>query len=365
MIDRRLITNFDWTLLGITLILTFLGVLNLYSASYRFDSGSSTAVFIKQVYYVLMGLSSILLILQIDYKNFERYAYWIYAFSIILLIAVIIAGKTGGGAKRWIGIGRFSYQPSELVKLSLILALAKYFHNRNNIGGYYLRDLFVPFMMVAIPALLIMKQPDLGTALILLSLFGTMILFVNVRPSSLVLAGTSFLAGVPLLWHFMKDYQKKRLMTFLSPEDDPLGSGYHIIQSKIAVGSGKVLGKGFMLGTQSKLQFLPEHHTDFIFSVLAEEWGFVGSMVVILGFLFLILWGVSIAKECKERFETLLSFGIVVMLSWHFLINIGMVAGLLPVVGVPLPFFSYGGSFIITIMVGIGLLLNIRMRRFQ
>lgn len=363
MIDRRLITNFDWTLLGSTLLLTFLGVLNLYSASYSFGSG--TPVFMKQVYFILMGLAGVLVILRIDYKKLERYAYWIYGFSVLLLVAVLVVGKTGGGARRWIGIGGFTYQPSELMKLSLILALAKYFHNRSNIRGFYLRDLGVPLLLAGIPALLIMKQPDLGTALILLSLFGTMVLFARVRLASLLISGISAAAAAPVLWHFMKDYQKKRLMTFLNPEVDALGSGYHIIQSKIAVGSGKILGKGFLSGTQSQLQFLPEHHTDFIFSVLAEEWGFLGSMVVILSFLFLILWGVSISKECKDKFGTFLSFGIVAMISWHFLINIGMVVGLLPVVGVPLPFFSYGGSFIITILMGIGLLLNIRMRRFM
>ncbi len=364
MIDRRLITNFDWTLLGSTLLLTSLGVLNLYSASYSFSSGS-TPVFLKQVYYILMGLAAILVILQIDYKKLERYAYWIYGFSVLLLVAVLVVGKTGGGARRWIGIGGLTYQPSELMKLSLILALAKYFHNRNNIGGYQLRELGIPFLLVGVPTILIMKQPDLGTALILLSLFVTVVLFARVRLKSLIIAGTLAAGSAPVLWHFMKDYQKKRLMTFLNPEFDALGSGYHIIQSKIAVGSGKVLGKGFLSGTQSQLQFLPEHHTDFIFSVLAEEWGFMGSMVVVLSFLFLILWGASIAKECKDKFGTLLSFGIVAMIAWHFLINIGMVVGLLPVVGVPLPFFSYGGSFVITIMMGIGLLLNIRMRRFM
>lgn len=364
MIDRRLITNFDWTLLGITLVLISLGVINLYSASYSYASGTMS-VFLKQVYYFLIGLAGIFIILQIDCKKIERYAYWLYAFSILLLIAVLVIGKTGGGAKRWIGIGGFTYQPSELMKLSLILAMAKYFHNSHITGGYYLRDLVVPFIMVGVPAFLIMKQPDLGTALILLSIFGAMVLFARIRLSSLFIAGATGIAGIPLLWHFMKDYQKKRLMTFLNPELDPLGSGYHIIQSKIAVGSGKIFGKGFLSGTQSQLQFLPEHHTDFIFSVLAEEWGFVGSMLVVLSFLFLILWGATIAKECKGRFETLLSFGVIAMIAWHFLINIGMVVGLLPVVGVPLPFFSYGGSFVLTIMAGIGLLLNIRMRRFM
>lgn len=364
MIDRRLITNFDWTLLSATLLLTALGILNLYSASHSFSSGQ-TPVYIKQMYYILMGLTGIVIILQIDYRSLERYAYWIFAFSILLLIAVLLVGKTGGGAKRWISIMGFTYQPSELMKLTLILAMAKYFSNRSKIGGYYLRDLIIPFIIVGVPCLLIMKQPDLGTAMILLSIFCSIILFVGVRLPSLLIAASTLAAGVPILWHFMKEYQKMRLMTFLNPEADPLGTGYHIIQSKIAVGSGKIFGRGLMSGTQSQLQFLPEHHTDFIFSVLAEEWGFIGSMVVIMGFLFLILWGVSISKECKDRFGTILSFGVVAMISWHFLINIGMVVGLMPVVGVPLPFFSYGGSFILTILIGIGLLLNIRMRRFM
>lgn len=363
MIDRRLITNFDWTLLGATLLLTALGVLNLYSASYSVGS-SGTSVYMKQIYYILLGLFTILIILQIDYKNIERYAYWIYAFSILLLIAVLVVGKSGGGAKRWIGVAGFTYQPSELMKISLILAMAKYFHNKNQVGGYYLKDLIVPFIMAGIPALLIMKQPDLGTALILLSIFGSIILFVGLRFKSLLIGVSSILAGVPLAWHFMKDYQKMRLLTFLDPEADPLGTGYHIIQSKIAVGSGKIFGRGLLSGTQSQLQFLPEHHTDFIFSVLAEEWGFIGSIVVILAFLFFILWGINISKECKSRFGTILSFGVMAMISWHFLINIGMVVGLMPVVGVPLPFFSYGGSFILTILMGVGILLSIRMRRF-
>lgn len=363
MIDRRTISNFDWPLLGITLLFSLLGILNLYSASYSFSAGK-TPVYIKQIYYILMGLAGIVIILQIDYKKLERYAYWIYAFSILLLVAVFMIGKTGGGARRWIGVMGFTYQPSELVKLTLILAMAKYFYNKSKIGGYYLRDLIVPCIMVGVPCVLIMKQPDLGTALILLSIFCSIILFVGVRLPSLLIAASSLIAGVPILWHFMKEYQKMRLLTFLNPEEDPLGTGYHIIQSKIAVGSGKIFGRGLLSGTQSQLQFLPEHHTDFIFSVLAEEWGFIGSMFVIIGFLFLILWGISIAKECKDRFGTILSFGVVAMISWHFLINIGMVIGLMPVVGVPLPFFSYGGSFIITILLGIGILLNIRMRRF-
>ncbi|MBI4746302.1 MAG: rod shape-determining protein RodA [Deltaproteobacteria bacterium] len=363
MIDRRLISNFDWALLGITLFFSILGIINLYSASYSFSAGR-TPVYMKHIYYILMGLAGIVIVLQIDYKNLERYAYWIYAFSVLLLVAVLLVGKTGGGARRWIGIMGGTYQPSELMKLALILALSKYFYNRNKVGGYYLRELIVPFMMVGVPSLLIMKQPDLGTALILLSIFGSIILFAGVRLPSLLIAGSSLIAGAPILWRFMKDYQKMRLMTFLNPEADPLGSGYHIIQSKIAVGSGKIFGRGLLSGTQSQLQFLPEHHTDFIFSVLAEEWGFIGSMIVIMGFLFLVLWGVSIAKECKDRFGTILSFGVIAMISWHFLINIGMVVGLMPVVGVPLPFFSYGGSFLITILLGIGILLNIRMRRF-
>ena len=211
---------------------------------------------------------------------------------------------------------------------------------------------------------LILKQPDLGTAIILFLVFFSILLFVRVRWSSLlilVLAGASTL---PLLWHFLKEYQKKRIIAFFNPDLDPLGAGYHLIQSKIALGSGGIIGKGFMNGTQSKLGFLPEQQTDFIFSALGEEWGLIGALIVVGLYLALILWGLRIAVESKDRFGAILAFGVVAMLFWHIFINIGMALGMLPVVGIPLPLLSYGGSFLVSTLVGIGILLNVSMRRY-
>jgi rod shape determining protein RodA len=211
---------------------------------------------------------------------------------------------------------------------------------------------------------LILKQPDLGTAIILFLILLSILLFVKIRWSSLLILGLTGASILPLLWGFLKEYQKKRIYTFFDPNLDPLGSGYHIIQSKIAVGSGGIFGKGFMKGTQCKLGFLPEQQTDFIFSVLAEEWGLVGSLLVISLYLILILWGLRIAVTAKDRFGAILAFGVVAMLFWHVFINVGMVVGMMPVVGIPLPLLSYGGSFMVSTLMGVGLLLNVSMRRY-
>jgi rod shape determining protein RodA len=261
-------------------------------------------------------------------------------------------------------MGPISFQPSEFVKISLILALAKFFHRPPSREGYSLRTLAFPFLLLVLPMVLILKQPDLGTAIILFLVFFSVLLFVKIRWSSLL---ALFVVGgsiLPLVWRFLKEYQKMRIVTFFNPDLDPLGSGYHLIQSKIAVGSGGIMGKGFMKGTQSKLGFLPEQQTDFIFSVLGEEWGLIGSLIVVLLYFGLILWGLRIAIQAKDRFGAILSFGVVAMLFWHTFINIGMVLGLMPVVGIPLPLLSYGGSFLVSTLIGMGLLFNVSMRRY-
>jgi rod shape determining protein RodA len=227
-----------------------------------------------------------------------------------------------------------------------------------------LKTLLVPFLLLFVPMALILKQPDLGTAIILFLVFFSILFFVKVRWSTLltlVLVGAS---ALPLLWNFLKEYQKKRIITFFNPDLDPLGAGYHLIQSKIALGSGGIIGKGFMKGTQSKLGFLPEQQTDFIFSALGEEWGLIGTLMVVGLYLALILWGLHIAVESKDRFGAILAFGVVAMLFWHIFINIGMVLGMMPVVGIPLPLLSYGGSFLVSTLVGIGILLNVSMGRY-
>ncbi|HEY5974711.1 MAG TPA: rod shape-determining protein RodA, partial [Geobacteraceae bacterium] len=233
-------------------------------------------------------------------------------------------------------------------------------------GGLRIRDLGLPMLILGVPALLIMKQPDLGTAIMVIMVVGAVLVYVGIRWSTIAYLA---LAAVPLVWtawhFFLREYQKNRILNFLDPERDPLKSGYHIIQSKIAVGSGGLAGKGYLQGTQSQLRFLPEQHTDFAFSVFAEEWGFVGCLVVVALYLVLVLWGLQVANRCSDRFGSLLAVGITAMLFWHIVINMGMVIGLFPVVGVPLPFFSYGGTSMVTSMIGVGILLNISMRRFM
>jgi len=363
MIDRRLFTHFDWVLVGIALTIASIGILNLYSATCNVEI-SGTPLYLKQILWLLIGLAVMVVIAFIEYRFYSDFAYIIYTSAFFLLLAVMGYGIITSGAQRWIRIGVFSFQPSEFVKISLIMALAKFFHRPPNREGYTLRNLLIPFLFVFLPIILILKQPDLGTAIILLLIFVSVLLFVKIRWSSLLTIGLAGAGIVPLLWRFLKGYQKRRIITFFNPDLDPLGAGYHLIQSKIAVGSGGIIGKGFMKGTQCKLGFLPEQQTDFIFSALGEEWGLIGSLIVVGLYLALILWGVRIAVQAKDRFAAVLSFGVVAMLFWHAFINIGMVLGMMPVVGIPLPLLSYGGSFLFSTLIGIGLLLNVSMRRY-
>jgi len=365
MIDRRLFTNFDWTLYGLVILISAIGVINIYSASasYRLIG---TPFFIKQIYWIVAGLFLAVAVCSIDYHILEDTAYWIYGALLALLIIVLFAGRTSMGATRWLHLGLINIQPSEPMKIVIIAVFARYFTNRPVFQGIRIRDLAYPLLLLGGPVMLIMKQPDLGTAILVVLIVSTMMLYVGVRWTTIV---SIFLTALPMLylgWHyFLREYQKNRILNFINPERDPLGSGYHIIQSKIAVGSGGVIGKGFLHGTQSHLRFLPEQHTDFAFSVFAEEWGFIGCLVILVLYLFLILWGLHIADRCNDRFGSLLAVGVTAMLFWHLLINMGMVIGLFPVVGVPLPFFSYGGTSMITSMVGVSILLNISMRRFM
>jgi rod shape determining protein RodA len=365
MFDRRLFTNFDWTLLAVVLLITAFGVINIYSASASYRE-VGTPYFLKQIYWIVAGAGLCLTVCSLDYHMLEDFAYWLYGAVLVLLILVLVIGKAAMGATRWIHLGPISIQPSEPMKIVIIMTFARFFSRYPVFKGLTLKDLVYPLMLLGAPALLIMKQPDLGTAILVTLIAGTMLLFVGVRWSALA---TIFAAALPLVyvaWRFvLHDYQKDRIYNFLNPDLDPQGSGYHIIQSKIAVGSGATFGKGFMHGTQSQLRFLPEQHTDFAFSVFGEEWGFAGCLLMLALYLFLILWGLGIAKRCNDRFGSLLAVGVCAMLFWHIIINMGMVIGLFPVVGVPLPFFSYGGTSMVTSMIGVGILLNISMRRFM
>lgn len=365
MIDRRLFTNFDWGLLFLVLLIAGIGVLNIASAAASY-SLAETSYPVRQIYWVSIGLFLVVLVCSIDYHLFEDVAFWMYGMVAVLLLAVLVMGKSTMGATRWLQLGFISFQPSELMKIVIIMVYARYFNNITVSGGMTVKDLLYPFLILGVPALMIMKQPDLGTAILVVLIAFSMILYVGIRIRSVVLLLLSAIPAVLLGWQFyLRDYQKLRILNFLSPERDPLGSGYHIIQSKIAVGSGGLTGKGFLQGTQTQLRFLPEQHTDFAFSVFSEEWGFAGCFLVLLLYLFLILWGLNIARRCNDHFGSLMAVGVTAMLFWHIIINIGMVIGLFPVVGVPLPLFSYGGTSMITSMIGLGILLNIRMRRFM
>ncbi len=362
-IDRRLFIHFDWTLLGIVLVIASIGILNLYSATAKMEM-SGTPLYLKQIFWLLIGLTVMVIVAFAEYRFYSDFAYIVYSVALFLLIVVLVYGIITSGAQRWVKIGFLSVQPSEFVKIALILALAKFFHRPPDRKGYALKQLALPFLLLLLPMAMILKQPDLGTAIILLLVFFSILIFVKIRWSSLLIIGLSGAAGVPLLWKLLKEYQRLRIKTFFNPDLDPLGAGYHIIQSKIAVGSGGLIGKGFMKGTQSKLGFLPEQQTDFIFSALGEEWGLIGSLFVVGLYMALILWGIRIAVQAKDRFSAILAFGVVAMLFWHVFINIGMVLGMMPVVGIPLPLLSYGGSFIISTLIGVGLLLNVSMRRY-
>jgi rod shape determining protein RodA len=350
-----------------------IGCAAVYSATYT--SRGPSPLFTKQLAWIALGLCVMFLALIPDYHTIGRFAYVLYALSILFLLLVMFFGKTGMGAQRWLAIGPFAFQPSELAKLSVTLALARYFAEDPKQGGYELRDLAVPGLMILIPLLLVLKQPDLGTALMLLFTSSLIIMLAGIRLRSVMIV---FLLGVVLaslvfavppvrnkIWGSLKPYQQNRIKAFIDPGSDPLGSGYHANQSKIAVGSGQIAGKGYRRGTQSQMAFLPERHTDFIFAVIAEETGLVGASAVIFLYLVLLLLGVDTAKNAKDRLGMLMAGGIVSMISLYVFINIGMAVGVVPVVGVPLPLVSYGGTSVITTFLALGFLLNIQSRRFM
>jgi rod shape determining protein RodA len=365
MIDRRLFTNIDWMLVGLVVVISMLGIINIYSATAPYKLVGAS-YYVKQFYWMCFGIGIALVVCSVDYHILEDFSYWLYLVLIGLLVAVLLVGRSSMGATRWLHLGFFNIQPSELMKIVIIATFARFFSNFHAPGGMTVRDLLFPLGILAVPALLIMKQPDLGTATLVVLIALSKTFYVGLRWTTIV---SFVLVTIPVCWlawsHFLRPYQKNRILDFLNPERSRLGSGYHIIQSKIAVGSGGLFGKGYIKGTQSQLRFLPEQHTDFAFSVFAEEWGFIGALVLVILYLSLVLWGLNIARRCNDRFGSLLAMGVTAMLFWHIVINMGMVIGMFPVVGVPMPFFSYGGTSMITSMVGIGILQNISMRRFM
>jgi rod shape determining protein RodA len=357
--DKRFWKNFDWLFAATLLVILCMGFLNIYSAS----NAAGSPFHWKQLVWYMLGTLTAIFMLSFDYRQLSKWAPFLYVILCILLLAVLIVGKSAGGAQRWLPLGFMNLQPSEPAKLIMIIVLSSWF-SLNYKSTYRLVDLWQPILLALIPAMMIYKQPDLGTSLFLIILLASIIYIANLEwKSYLIIMGSGMLA-IPLAWKFMHDYQKKRILTFLNPASDPQGSGYHVIQSKIAIGSGQMFGKGFMHGSQAHLKFLPEVHTDFAFSIWCEEWGFAGAVILLLAFCLLLYRGLRIAANCKESFGTYLAFGITAMIFCQAAINICMVTGLMPVVGIPLPFISYGGSSIITSMAGAGIILNISGRRF-
>ncbi len=367
MFDRRLIEHFDWGFLMVILMISGVGLVVLYSAVTAGSPGEGIhALFKKQVVWMGVGFFVLMSILVIDFRQLDKLNLLIYGACVGMLLSVHLFGMTGGGSRRWLSLGIIRVQPSELMKIALIISLSSVYANIASSEGLGFRNLVKPAVVCLIPFALIVIQPDLGTGLLLLLIAGSITLFMKVEKRVMFTVLGLGVIIVPLMWRFgLKDYQKMRVLTFLNPDRDPLGAGYHIIQSKIAIGSGMITGKGFLKGTQNALSFLPEQHTDFILSVLAEEWGLVGCAVLLALYFILLFWGLNIAYSCRNTFGSILAFGVTIMIFWQIFINVGMVMGLMPVVGVPLPLVSYGGSSVITNMAGFGILMNISMRKFS
>lgn len=299
---------------------------------------------------------------SVDYQRLVDSAYGMYAVNILLLVLLLFMGKARLGAQRWFSVGGVSIQPSEFIKITLVLAMATCIgHKRTRMDEA--RNLFVPLALAGTPFFLIVLQPDLGTALMVIPLLFSLLLIGGASAKHLSILTAAGLASVPLFWGFLRDYQKERLLVFMNPNMDPLGAGYTIIQSKIAIGSGGFLGKGWLTGTQNQFNFLTERHTDFIFSVVGEEWGFVGALLFILLYLVIIFRGFSIMDSTNDMYGKLIVAGVITIFSAQTFINIGMAIGIMPVVGLPLPLISYGGSSLITTMIAIGLMLNVGLRR--
>jgi rod shape determining protein RodA len=368
-IDRRLIKNFDWITSSLVIFLSVTGVMTMYSATRSpYPGGEMPSYYLKQIYWLLAGTAAMMVVVSVNYVWLKRFSYILYGLGMFLLLLVLFHGRTGMGAQRWLTIGIISFQPSEVFKLFYIITLSRYLGEMHGkVGLVSLGRAF--FLLAFVPLMMLIKQPDLGTAVILLLVFFSIIAMKGFQKKAVAVIVLVGLVSIPFLgnimWEGLRDYQKNRLVAFLEPEIDPAGIGYHINQSKVAIGSGHFTGKGYMKGTQGPFRFLPEKHTDFVFAVFAEEWGFAGSAILLLLYLALILRGLDTARKAKDEFGSLLAAGISFMFTIYFFINIGMTLGIMPVVGVPLPFMSYGGTALLANFIAAGMLINIRTRRFE
>jgi rod shape determining protein RodA len=368
-LDRRLIKNFDWLTFGLIICLSLIGVITIYSATRPpAGVGEHPDFYSKQIIWLIISIAALFAMVFFDYKLLDRYAYQLYGIGLFLLIAVLIAGRSSMGAKRWLSLGFFSFQPSEFFRIMFIIGLSAYLAGRKNDSGEKMSAMVV-VIFALLPLALLIKQPDLGTAILMISLFIVLSISKGVSKKIIMVVLIIGIVSVPFLghifWEGLKDYQKNRLVAFMDPDVDPSGIGYHINQSKISIGSGGILGKGYLKGTQGPLRFLPEKHTDFIFAVYAEESGFVGSFLLMCIYLLLFLRGLDTAYRAKDEFGRLMAVGITAMFFVYYCVNIGMTLSVMPVVGVPLPFVSYGGTALMSNFIAAGILINIRTRRFE
>lgn len=352
----------EFKILLIALLIAAAGVLAIYSSAYQKEAG----VWRQQIIWVALGIMVYFALAHFNYRSLWNAVYFLYALILFLLFLVFLLGITRMGAQRWLRFAGFNFQPSELAKLVVIIFLARYF-SRKFVSDTSLvspelgisSGLLVPFVFVALPMVFIIEQPDLGSALMLFFVFLAVAFLARISWRDILLVCAVILLLSPVFWHFLKGYQRERLMVFLNPNVDPLGAGYTLIQSKIAIGSGGLFGKGWLSGTQSQLHFLPESHTDFIFATFAEEWGFAGSIAVLILYYLLVREGFLIAQRSREHFGSLLAYGISLLLSMQIFINIAMTMGLVPIVGLPLPLMSYGGSSIVVTFAALGILASI------
>ncbi len=348
--------HLDLPLLTGLMLLSGVGLLILYSAG-----DQEWALIQRQLIRLGIAFGVMIILAQLHITHLRRWSPWLYIAGVLMLVAVILFGQTGKGAQRWLDLGFFRFQPSEMMKLALPMMIAWYLAEKRLPPKR--RRLLAAAIMTLIPVLLIAKQPDLGTALLVASA-GICILFLAGIGWQLISLFAVFMAALgPVIWFFMHDYQKRRVLTFINPENDPLGAGYHIIQSKIAIGSGGLTGKGWLNGTQSHLEFLPERHTDFVFAVISEEFGLIGVAALLALYFFIILRGLYIATQAQDTFSRLLGGALTLVFFVYLFVNIGMVSGVLPVVGVPLPLISYGGTSLVTILAGFGILMSIHTHR--
>ena len=380
--DKRTFKNLDFLFILFTFLLLAASLFILSTASINVDKANPLRYVKVQSYWILSGIFIAAVFAVIDYQKWRRLRWWIYALNLVFLLAVIFIGNAAKGATRWIAItSSFSIQPSEFAKIFIIITLAAFLADRKGKLNNY-RDFVLPFLFVLVPMLLIYKQPDLGTTLVFAAIFIGMMFIAGANPwkfGGLLLGGVCII-GLALWFHFatnlpwwlhwaqglplpMQDYQLKRLTIFINPNADKSGDGFHIIQSIWAIGSGGLWGKGYRMGTQGQLNFLPEHHTDFIFSVVGEEFGFIGTITLLFIFFIFILRSISIALKARDTYGTLIATGVIAMFTFHILVNVGMTSGIMPVTGIPLPLISYGGSAMWSNMAAVGLLLSVNLRR--